>query len=265
MKSILFFVFGATVLFITSTSLHAEDWTTTDGKVYKDVKVVKTEPDAVTITDHDGGALIPLTKLSPDLQKRFNYDPVKAKAAADARTEADAKNGVALQAEIDQAQVKRRIDLITSDPRNHYVANQPTGPILAKSGPSDSPTVPETPVANTPDIVTESGPDSPTTTYNIADTSHDPLAEAPGANHHSTSDLVDIYSRLKDDHPSPNRHTASSLLLASSYLLPDPLDPSHHSTDELVKSASVLIPPASDTGNRHSMDSISQGDPLARP
>jgi hypothetical protein len=55
--------------------VRAEDWITTDGKTYKDVKVVTTEADAVTIIDNDGGARIPLVMLSPDLQKRFNYNP----------------------------------------------------------------------------------------------------------------------------------------------------------------------------------------------
>jgi hypothetical protein len=78
---------------------HAEDWTTTDGKVYKDVKVMKLEPDAVTILDSDGGALVPLATLSPDLQEKFNYDPVKARAAAAARAKADQANPAALEAE----------------------------------------------------------------------------------------------------------------------------------------------------------------------
>jgi beta-glucanase (GH16 family) len=70
--------------FFTSLTLsaHAETWTTTDGKTYQDVKVIKTEDDAVTILDADGGALVPLGTLSPELQQRFHYDPEKAKIAA---------------------------------------------------------------------------------------------------------------------------------------------------------------------------------------
>jgi hypothetical protein len=63
---------------------HAEDWTTTDGKIYKNIKVVKVEVDAVTILDEDGGARIPLAILPPDLQKRFNYDSVAAKKQVEA-------------------------------------------------------------------------------------------------------------------------------------------------------------------------------------
>ena len=75
-------VVALTALEVFAGPLRAEDWTTTDGKVYHDVTVLKTDPDAVTILDHDGGALVPLSTLSPDLQKRFNYDPAKAAIAA---------------------------------------------------------------------------------------------------------------------------------------------------------------------------------------
>ena len=61
---------------------RAEDWMTTDGKKYKDVTVVKVDPDAVTILDSDGGARVPLSVLPPELQKKFKYDPAKAAAAA---------------------------------------------------------------------------------------------------------------------------------------------------------------------------------------
>jgi hypothetical protein len=91
--------FLALVMALMALPLHAEDWKTTDGKVYQDVKVIKVEDDAVTVLFSDGGARIPLIKLPPDLQKRFSYDPVKAKAAADARAKADAENAANLDAE----------------------------------------------------------------------------------------------------------------------------------------------------------------------
>jgi hypothetical protein len=83
---------------------YAEDWTTSDGKTYQNVKVVRVEDDAVTVLTKDGGALIPLSKLSPTLQKKFSYDPAKAKIAAAARAQEDAQNAKQLQAEMDQAQ-----------------------------------------------------------------------------------------------------------------------------------------------------------------
>jgi beta-glucanase (GH16 family) len=69
------------LLSLTFLSIQAEDWTTKDGKTYKGITVVKIEDDAVTILDADGGALVPLAVLTPDLQKRFHYDPAKATVA----------------------------------------------------------------------------------------------------------------------------------------------------------------------------------------
>jgi hypothetical protein len=103
-KAILF----ALALALVSTSLFAEDWTTTDGISYQNVKVVRVEDDAVTILYKDGGALVFLNKLPPALQERFDYDPVRAKAAAEARTKADAENATLLQAEIVKAEVIKR-------------------------------------------------------------------------------------------------------------------------------------------------------------
>jgi hypothetical protein len=93
---------------LCSTDCLAEDWTTTDGTKYQNVEVIRVEDDAVTILYKDGGALVPLFKLSPALQERFDYDPVKAKAAAEARAKADAENAKELQAEIALADKMKR-------------------------------------------------------------------------------------------------------------------------------------------------------------
>jgi hypothetical protein len=99
-------------LALVSTCVFAEDWKTTDGTIYRDVKVVQVEDDAVTILYQDGGALVPLVKLPTNLQQKFDYDPVKAKMAADARSKADAQNAKALQAEIDKANKLKRAQQI---------------------------------------------------------------------------------------------------------------------------------------------------------
>jgi hypothetical protein len=101
-------IFLTFALALCSTNGFAEDWTTTDGTNYQDVKVIRVEDDAITIIYKDGGALVPLFKLPPALQQRFDYDPVKAKAAAEARTKADADNAVQLQHEIEQAEKLKR-------------------------------------------------------------------------------------------------------------------------------------------------------------
>jgi len=94
------------------TLLRADDWKTTDGIIYKDVKVMRVQDDALTIIYADGGALVPLAKLPPEVQKKYGYDPVKAKAAADARVKADAANAKALQAEFQQADKQKRAQQI---------------------------------------------------------------------------------------------------------------------------------------------------------
>jgi hypothetical protein len=114
----------AIALAFVSTSLFAEDWTTTDGIKYQDVKVVRVEDDAVTILYKDGGALVFLNKLPPALQDRFDYDPVRAKAAAEARAKADADNAVLLQAEIVKAEALKRKTQI--DEANAMSTNAPT-------------------------------------------------------------------------------------------------------------------------------------------
>jgi hypothetical protein len=86
----------------------AEDWKTSDGTVYENVKVIRVEDDAITILYKDGGALVPLYKLPAALQERFDYDPVKAKIAAERRAKEDAENAEALQAEIEKADVVKR-------------------------------------------------------------------------------------------------------------------------------------------------------------
>jgi len=95
-------------LVLCPTNCLAEDWTTTDGTKYQNVEVIRVEDDAVTIIYKDGGALIPLFKLPPALQERFDYDPVKAKAAAEARAKADTENAKELQAEIELSDKLKR-------------------------------------------------------------------------------------------------------------------------------------------------------------
>ncbi len=102
MKRIIRSIVPALILF-AAAPLHAEDWKTTDGVIYQNVKVLKVEADAVTILDSNGGALVSLAKLPADLQKRFNYDPAQAQAAADARAQSDAASVQSLNAEQKQA------------------------------------------------------------------------------------------------------------------------------------------------------------------
>ena len=64
---------------------HAEDWTV-DGKDYHNVVVGEVNGDQVHITYDDGVGTIAISDLPPDVQKRLNYNPQAAKAAAAADT-----------------------------------------------------------------------------------------------------------------------------------------------------------------------------------
>ena len=96
----------------SATAVAAEDWTTSDGTCYKNVRVIRVEDDAITILYKDGGALVPIFKLPHDLQERFDYNPAKAKAAAELRAKNDAANAAALQKEIEAAEKLRNEQLI---------------------------------------------------------------------------------------------------------------------------------------------------------
>jgi hypothetical protein len=105
-------IFAVLILALSSTAALAEDWTTNDGMFYQNVRVIRVEDDAITIIYKDGGALVPLFKLPPPLQKKFDYDPVKAKVAAEARTKADTENAHLLQLEIEAAERARKMQQI---------------------------------------------------------------------------------------------------------------------------------------------------------
>ena len=119
---------GLMMLWVSSLIVYAEDWKTTDGTVYKNVTVLKVEADAVTILDDDGGGLVPLSKLPPELQKKFDYDPVKAKAAAEARAKDEQANAAALASEADRAQKLREARWVAEDQPSTGKAERPTVP-----------------------------------------------------------------------------------------------------------------------------------------
>jgi hypothetical protein len=63
-----------------SFALYGEDWTVA-GKDYHNVKVTSVADDSVAVTYDGGIGHFNLSDLTPELKKRFNYDPAKAKAA----------------------------------------------------------------------------------------------------------------------------------------------------------------------------------------
>lgn len=73
-----------------SVFVRADDWIVA-GKTYHNVVVGTIEADKVHITYDGGMGSLSLSDLTPDLQKKFNYDPAKAKAESDAREKARLK------------------------------------------------------------------------------------------------------------------------------------------------------------------------------
>jgi hypothetical protein len=58
-----------TFLLALAVPALANNWTTTSGTTYHDIKVIKIESDYVTVQDADGKAMIEIAKLPPDVQK----------------------------------------------------------------------------------------------------------------------------------------------------------------------------------------------------
>lgn len=77
--------------------IQAEDWVV-NGRTFNDVKVAHVYDDHVAITFSTGIGNFMLSDLSPELQKRFNYDPEKSAVATKVDEEAKAKAIAELQA-----------------------------------------------------------------------------------------------------------------------------------------------------------------------
>jgi hypothetical protein len=71
---------GRSVLGEENASATNELLTTTDGRVYRKVILSKVEPDGIRISHEDGAAKILFDKLSPELQKKYGYNPMEAAA-----------------------------------------------------------------------------------------------------------------------------------------------------------------------------------------
>jgi hypothetical protein len=95
---------------ISVLPLKAEDWTV-NGKDYHNVTVGKVEPDRVHITYDGGIGTVMLSDLSPDLQKRFNYNPTQAAAVTQKRDADQSAAEADMMAQVRaQAAAKRESD-----------------------------------------------------------------------------------------------------------------------------------------------------------
>lgn len=68
--------------------LLADDFKLSDGREYKDVTVSRTEPDGLVVVTDNGIEKLPFELLPKDVQQKYNYDPKKAAAYAQANAAA---------------------------------------------------------------------------------------------------------------------------------------------------------------------------------
>jgi hypothetical protein len=84
---------------------------TTTGKTYQGAKLTGIEPDGISILYADGGAKIPFSTLSPELQKEFGYNPEQAVEYARDQQYLDQ----IAQLEFENAKLRQRLNLITEN------------------------------------------------------------------------------------------------------------------------------------------------------
>lgn len=63
---------------LLTAAVSAEDITTTDGTVYKNIKISETTPIGLNFVSDDKACWVDFRDLPPDTAKKYGYDPVKA-------------------------------------------------------------------------------------------------------------------------------------------------------------------------------------------
>ncbi|MFA6103936.1 MAG: hypothetical protein WCV67_12790 [Victivallaceae bacterium] len=63
---------------LLTAAVSAEDVTTADGTVYKDIKISETTPIGINFVSGDKACWVDFRDLPPDTAKKYGYDPVKA-------------------------------------------------------------------------------------------------------------------------------------------------------------------------------------------
>lgn len=112
----------------------AEDITTRDGKVYKDVTVIRVEPNGLAVTYRPEGGGIGMAKLKyrdlPEkLQCQYGYD--EPKAAAFEASQASAQAALQVQMQADYADAKTRLAKRKAQEEAQWQADQAVKASLA--------------------------------------------------------------------------------------------------------------------------------------
>src|SRR5436190_18111678 len=101
------------ILCFASVAL-AEDFKAIDGKEYKNVKVIRVEPDGIVLISKSGISKVYFTELPKEVQDRFNYDATEAAAYSAEQTASQA----AFQNQ--QAELRRKL----AEEKNRYWTGQ---------------------------------------------------------------------------------------------------------------------------------------------
>jgi beta-glucanase (GH16 family) len=109
-------------------ALYADDWTSTDGKTYRDAKVIKFAPDAVTIAGRDGSILGPLSVLPPALQREISHDP---ETAGITEVQLSREDQVCRQAVFQQQQAEAALQLKIQESLAADQAKAVAAPVIA--------------------------------------------------------------------------------------------------------------------------------------
>jgi hypothetical protein len=81
----------------------ADDFKAIDGKEYKNVKVIRVEPDGIVLVSKSGISKVYFTELPKEIQDRFHYEAVQAAAYSAEQTASQ----MALQTQ--QAELRRKL------------------------------------------------------------------------------------------------------------------------------------------------------------
>lgn len=124
------------LLLATVLTAFAEDWTTTDGKTYKDVSVVQQEDDGVRITYDGGAGKVFYSDLPVDLQKRFGEDPDTLAAKKKAADAALAQRNAVLEAERQKAAAAAAVVAAADAQKKQLAADQAAAEKAAHPAPA---------------------------------------------------------------------------------------------------------------------------------
>lgn len=97
----------SSLFIITACARAGETFTTITGQQFTDVTIAAVEPDGLKLVTDAGIVKLPFRDLSPDIQKRYHYDPAAAAQYAAAVHQGQAANSQRAQAEWAQAQTAK--------------------------------------------------------------------------------------------------------------------------------------------------------------